>query len=65
MKQDKGFGFDLRLVTVDEADMDEDQSRRVSEGDTVMALGKGAIRSACSPAWSARHGCWKSARCIR
>jgi two-component system sensor histidine kinase RstB len=40
LKQDKGFGFDLRLVTVDEADMDEDQSRRVSEGDTVMALGK-------------------------
>src|SRR5471030_463313 len=40
-KEDKGFGFDLRLVTVEEADMDEDQSRRVSEGDTVMALGKG------------------------
>src|SRR5471032_3479587 len=41
LKEDKGFGFDLRLVTVEEADMDEDQSRRVSEGDTVMALGKG------------------------
>src|SRR5471032_1582302 len=41
LKEDKGFGFDLRLVTVEEADMDEDQSRRVSEGDTVIALGKG------------------------
>ncbi len=41
LKQDKGFGFDLQLITVDQADMDEDQSRRVSEGDTVMALGKG------------------------
>lgn len=41
IKQEKGFGFDLRLVTADDADMDEDQSRRVSEGDTVMALGKG------------------------
>jgi two-component system sensor histidine kinase RstB len=39
IKEEKGFGFDLRLVTVEEADMDEDQSRRVSEGDTVMALG--------------------------
>ena len=41
LKRDKGFGFELQLVTVDQADMDEDQSRRVSEGDTVMALGKG------------------------
>ena len=41
LKQEKGFGFDLRLMTVDQADMDEDQRRRVSEGDTVMALGKG------------------------
>jgi len=41
LKEDKGFGFDLRLVKVEQADMDEDQSRRVSEGDTVMALGKG------------------------
>lgn len=40
LKKDKGFGFELQLVTVDQADMDEDQSRRVSEGDTVMALGK-------------------------
>ena len=31
----------MQLVTVDDADMDEDQRRRVSEGDTVMALGKG------------------------
>ncbi|WP_095144057.1 MULTISPECIES: ATP-binding protein [unclassified Pseudomonas] len=41
LKKDKGFGFELNLVTVDQADMDEDQRRRVSEGDTVMALGKG------------------------
>ncbi|MHC5129782.1 ATP-binding protein [Pseudomonas glycinis] len=41
IKQEKGFGFDLRLVTVNDADIDEDQSRRVAEGDTVMALGKG------------------------
>jgi two-component system sensor histidine kinase RstB len=41
LKQDKGFGFDMQLVTLDQADMDEDQRRRVSEGDTVMALGKG------------------------
>ena len=65
LKEEKGFGFDLRLVTVNEADMDEDQSRRVSEGDTVMALGRAGIRSGCLPAWSARRGCWKSVRCIR
>lgn len=41
LKKSKGFGFELRLVTLDEADMDEDQRRRVDEGDTVMALGKG------------------------
>ncbi|PBJ02773.1 Sensor protein RstB [Pseudomonas ogarae] len=41
LAQEKGFGFDLRLMTAEEADMDEDQRRRVSEGDTVMALGKG------------------------
>ncbi|CAH0244298.1 HAMP domain-containing protein [Pseudomonas mediterranea] len=39
--EEKGFGFDLRLMTAEQADMDEDQRRRVSEGDTVMALGKG------------------------
>lgn len=56
LKEDKGFGFDLRLVTVSEADMDEDQSRRVSEGDTVMALGKGGVtRSGYLPGWSARQ----------
>jgi two-component system sensor histidine kinase RstB len=41
IKQTKGFGFDMRLMTLDQADMDDDQRRRVSEGDTVMALGKG------------------------
>ena len=38
IKQDKGFGFDMKLLTPDQADMDEDQRRRISEGDTVMAL---------------------------
>ncbi|WP_248805972.1 ATP-binding protein [Pseudomonas sp. MWU13-2100] len=41
LKRDKGFGFDMKLVTLDQADMDADQRRRISEGDTVMALGKG------------------------
>ncbi|UVJ42938.1 ATP-binding protein [Pseudomonas sp. LS1212] len=41
LKKNKGFGFDLRLVSLEQADMDEDQRRRVDEGDTVMALGKG------------------------
>ena len=41
IKQAKGFGFDMHLMTLDQADMDDDQRRRVSEGDTVMALGKG------------------------
>jgi len=41
VKETKGFGFDMHLMTLDQADMDEDQRRRVSEGDTVMALGKG------------------------
>ncbi|WP_338513677.1 ATP-binding protein [Pseudomonas poae] len=46
LKEAKGFGFDMHLLTLDQADMDDDQRRRVSEGDTVMALGKGgdAIR---------------------
>ncbi|MBX8538357.1 HAMP domain-containing protein [Pseudomonas cichorii] len=37
----KGFGFDLKLLALDQADLDDDQRRRVYEGDTVMALGKG------------------------
>lgn len=41
LKQEKGFGFDLRLIRLDKADVDDDQRRRVVEGDTVMALGKG------------------------
>ena len=41
IKEAKGFGFDMHLMTLDQADMDDDQRRRVSEGDTVMALGKG------------------------
>ncbi len=41
IKEAKGFGFEMHLMTLDQADMDEDQRRRVAEGDTVMALGKG------------------------
>ena len=41
LKEAKGFGFDMHLVILEQADMDEDQRRRVAEGDTVMALGKG------------------------
>ncbi|MFQ6576289.1 ATP-binding protein [Pseudomonas sp. UM16] len=40
LKQNKGFGFDLSLRRLEQTDMDEDQRRRVDEGDTVMALGK-------------------------
>ncbi|WP_095161495.1 ATP-binding protein [Pseudomonas sp. Irchel 3F5] len=40
LKQSKGFGFDLRLQRVNQTDMDDDQRRRIDEGDTVMALGK-------------------------
>ena len=41
LKEAKQFGFDLRLVSLEQADLDADQRRRVDEGDTVMALGKG------------------------
>ena len=41
LKAAKEFGFDLRLVSLDQAALDDDQRRRVDEGDTVMALGKG------------------------
>ena len=41
IKQAKGFGFEMHLMALDQADMDDDQRRRVAEGDTVMALGKG------------------------
>lgn len=41
LKEDKRFGFDLKLVRLENAGLDADQSRRVEEGDTVMALGKG------------------------
>lgn len=41
LKSEKGFGFDMRLIRLDKADVDDDQRRRVNEGDTVMALGKG------------------------
>lgn len=41
LKQAKQFGFELSLRPLDDADLDADQRRRVDEGDTVMALGKG------------------------
>ncbi|MCQ3015444.1 ATP-binding protein [Pseudomonas tremae] len=41
LRIDKGFGFDLQLLALDQADLDDDQRRRIYEGDTVMALGKG------------------------
>lgn len=41
LKQAKGFGFDLRLLTLDNANLDIDQRRRVQDGDTVMALSRG------------------------
>ncbi|GIZ13473.1 ATP-binding protein [Pseudomonas sp. NCCP-436] len=41
LKEAKQFGFDLRLVRLEEAELDVDQRRRIDEGDTVMALGRG------------------------
>jgi two-component system sensor histidine kinase RstB len=41
LRVSKGFGFDLHLIRLEQADVDDDQRRRIEEGDTVMALGKG------------------------
>src|SRR5471030_916206 len=41
LKQEKGFGFDMRLLRLEAADVNDDQRRRVYEGDTVLALGRG------------------------
>ncbi|MGV8843551.1 MAG: ATP-binding protein [Pseudomonas sp.] len=41
LKQSKKFGFDLRLASLAQSNLDADQRRRVFEGDTVMSLGKG------------------------
>lgn len=38
--RDKQFGYDVHLKRIKEVDLDDDQSRRVEEGDTVLALGK-------------------------
>ncbi len=46
LKETHGFGYALELLTRDSASLDDDQRRRLDEGDTVMALDKGgdAIR---------------------
>ena len=46
LKQTHGFGYELDLLTRDSASLDDDQRRRLDEGDTVMALVRGgeAIR---------------------
>lgn len=46
LKQVHGFGYALELLTRDSASLDDDQRRRLDEGDTVMALDRGgeAIR---------------------
>lgn len=41
LKEAKQFGFDLHLVRLEDARLDLDQRRRIDEGDTVMALGRG------------------------
>lgn len=41
LHQSKGFGFDMQLIRLEQLDVDDDQRRRIDEGDTVMALGKG------------------------
>ena len=41
LRLSKGFGFDMHLIRLEQADVDDDQRRRIDEGDTVMALGKG------------------------
>ncbi|MDZ4193001.1 MAG: two-component sensor histidine kinase, partial [Pseudomonas sp.] len=41
LKAAKQFGFNLQLVRLEDATLDLDQRRRIDEGDTVMALGKG------------------------
>jgi len=38
LKQTHGFGYALELLTRDSASLDDDQRRRLDEGDTVMAL---------------------------
>jgi two-component system sensor histidine kinase RstB len=40
LKHSKQFGFPLRLLDAKQTALDEDQRRRVMEGDTVMTLGQ-------------------------
>jgi len=65
LKSRHGFGYDLTLVTRDSANLDDDQRRRLDEGDTVMALGRGATPSTSSLRWPARAGFCTSGRCFR
>lgn len=46
LKTQYGFGYELSLLTRDSTRLDDDQRRRLDEGDTVMALDRGgdAIR---------------------
>ncbi|MFI8557650.1 ATP-binding protein [Pseudomonas putida] len=39
LRQSKGFGFGVALTRLERVGLDDDQRRRVEEGDTVMALG--------------------------
>ena len=41
LKKARGFGYELQLLTRDNASLDDDQRRRLDEGDTVMALVRG------------------------
>lgn len=41
LKEARGFGYELQLLTRDSASLDDDQRRRLDEGDTVMALDRG------------------------
>lgn len=41
IKEEKHFGFDLHLLRMEHTKLDDDQRRRVDEGDTVMGLAQG------------------------
>src|SRR5690606_34706533 len=41
LKAEKDFGFAVNLLPIERIELDADRRRRVAEGDTVMALGRG------------------------